>query len=364
MLPVHATGRGAMEATLCNSFSPSDEIAVCCNGRFGEMWGRIASPTACACDASRPSGTPRSIRRGRADADANPRIRGVALAHSDTSTGVANDVQAIARVARARNVLVLVDGVSSIGGMPFAFDDWGVDAAITASQKCLMSSPGLSFAVVSERGRAAIAAARLPHSYWDFADIKRDVTKPKPETPGTPPVHLVLQVAEALRMIHAEGLDAVYARHDKMAGMVRAGAAALGLALAVSGAQRRSATVHWHHAAARAPAHQVRHGLKARGILTAAGVEHYRERRFGYGHMGDIRPADVRRTLDALGAVLQDSRADSTFAARAGSRDVTLQPRIIAGLAQALSPEGWRGTSTRSPRSSPASNRSGRSSSD
>ena len=77
------------------------------------------------------------------------------MAHSDTSTGVANDVAGVARLAQRLGVLVLVDGVSSIGGMPFAFDEWGVDAAFTASQKCLMSSPGLSFVALSDRAVAA-----------------------------------------------------------------------------------------------------------------------------------------------------------------------------------------------------------------
>ena len=280
VLPVHATGRGAMEATLCNLFSPGDEIAVCCNGRFGEMWGRIAEPYGLRVRriAAEWNGEvdPAEVERALTD---NPRIRGIALAHSDTSTGVANDVQAIAQVARARNVLVLIDGVSSIGGMPFAFDDWGVDAAITASQKCLMSAPGLSFAVLSDRAWKANAAARLPRSYWNFANIRRDVTRDKPETPGTPPVHVVLQVAEALRLIHAEGLDAVYRRHAEMSGMAQRGAAALGLGAAVSGAHAPFDDRHGDRAAARVPA--------------AAGARRPQGARNPHGRRPRAVPADV-----------------------------------------------------------------------
>ena len=321
VLPIHASGRGALEATIANLFSAGDEIAVCCNGRFGGLWARIAESLGLVVH--------RIARDWEHDVDPHevdrtlsehPNIRAIALPHSDTSTGVANDVGAVALAARAHDVLVLVDGVSSIGGMPFAFDEWEVDVAVTASQKCLMSAPGLSFAVVSERARTASRAARLPHGYWDFEDIRREVTKPKPETPGTPPVHLVLQVVEALRMIHGEGLDAVYARHDTMARLVRAGAASLGLTLQCPELQRRSTTLTGISLPHELPPDRVRQGLKARGILTAAGLEHHRETAFRIGHMGDIRPDDVRATLDALGAVLQDLRADSTFAARAGSR--------------------------------------------
>ena len=305
VLPVHATGRGAMEATLCNLLSPGDELAICANGRFGEMWGRIAEAYGLRVH--------RVAANWDADIDpdevdrllvARPAIRVVALAHSDTSTGVANDVAAIVRVASARNRLVFVDGVSSIGGMPFAFDDWGVDAAITASQKCLMSSPGLSFVVLSERAWSANRDARLPRSYWNFATIRREVTKSRPETPGTPPVHVVLQVAEALRLIHAEGLDRVFDRHREMADITRQGASALGLSLQCPNLTRYSSTVTALSLPSDRAPQQIRDALKARGILTAGGLEHYQTSAFRIGHMGDIRPADVTLTLAALGDVL------------------------------------------------------------
>ena len=121
-------------------------------------------------------------------------------------------------------------------------------------------------------------------------------------------------------MIHAEGLDAVYGRHDAMAQMVRTGAAALGLTLQCPELQRRSATLTGISLPRDVPPDRVRQGLKGRGILTAAGLEHYRDTAFRIGHMGDIRPDDVRATLDALEAVLQDLRADSAVAERSGSR--------------------------------------------
>jgi aspartate aminotransferase-like enzyme len=319
VLPIHATGRGALEATIANLFSPGDAIAVCCNGRFGGLWARIAESLGVVVHRIATDWEhdvdPQEVDRTLTE---HPHVRAVALPHSDTSTGVANDIRAVAVVARAHDALVLVDGVSSIGGMPFEFDQWEVDVAVTASQKCLMSSPGLAFAVVSERGRYAGRTARLPHSYWDFEDIQREVTKAKPETPGTPPVHLVLQVAEALRMIHAEGLNGVYARHDTMARLVRAGVGSLGLTLQCANLKCRSATVTGISLPPDLPPDRVRQELKARGILTAAALEHYRDTAFRIGHMGDIRPNDVAATVDALGAVLQDLRASSAFAG--GSR--------------------------------------------
>ena len=305
VLPVHATGRGAMEATLCNLFSAGDAILVCANGRFGEMWGKIAESlgivvhrVATEWDSNvDPPEVDRIL-------ETNPKIRAVAMAYGDTSTGVSNNVAAVSRLATARGVLTLVDGVSSIGGMPFLFDEWGIDAAVTASQKCLMSSPGLSFVVLSSRARAAAAVARLPHRYWDLTAIEREVTKPRPETPGTPPVHIVLQVAEALRMIHEEGLEQVLQRHAAMAKMVAQRLSELGLTPQCPSLTRRSSTVSPIALPPSFPPSRVRDGLKARGILTAGALEHYQSSAFRIGHMGDIRPADVERTLDALSEVM------------------------------------------------------------
>jgi len=301
VLPVHATGRGAMEATLCNLLAPGDSIGVCCNGRFGGLWGKLGDSLglrvhriATNWDADVE---PADVERLLAE---HPDIRAVAMAYSDTSTAVANDVAGVARVTRARDVLLLVDGVSSIGGMPFAFDDWGVDAAITASQKCLMSSPGLSFVVLSERARTANAKAGFPRSYWDFAEIRRAVTKARSEPAGTPPIHCVMQVGEALRMIHEEGIETVFRRHAEMAAMVHRGMASLGLEHQCPSLTRRATTVT---AIALPPDHppaQVRDAMRAQGLLVAGALEHFQPTAFRIGHMGDIRPADVERTLDAL----------------------------------------------------------------
>lgn len=305
VLPVHTTGRGALEAAICNLFSPGDVVLACCNGKFAEMWASIAASYGLVV---RRVATDWERNVDAADVDAalaaDPAIRAVALPYGDTSTGVANDVAAVARVARARGVLTFVDGVSSIGGMPFAFDDWGVDVAVTASQKCFMSSPGLAFAVLSDRAWAAMPRATLPRNYWDLAAVRRDITRARPETPGTTPVHLVLQVAEAVRMLHEEGIARVFERHARMAALARDGAAALGLAPQCPGLAERATTLTAIATPPGVTPQAIRDGLKARGILTAAGLDRYRDAAFRIGHMGDIREADVARTITELGDVL------------------------------------------------------------
>jgi aspartate aminotransferase-like enzyme len=290
-----------MEAAICNLFSAGDEIAVCCNGRFGEMWARIAEAyavtvhrLATAWDGDIDVGALEQLFRDR------PSIRAVAITHCDTSTGVRNDVATVCRAAAARGLLTLVDGVSAIGGMPFAFDQWGVDVAITASQKCLMSSPGLAFAAVSDRAWRARAASTLPHGYWDFEEIRQFVSKPRPQPPGTPPVHTTLQVTEALRMMHEEGLDPVYRRHEQMACRVREGVERLGLAMQCPSLKQPATTVTAIALPKGAPPLALRDAMRRRGIETAEALGPYSDTAFRIGHMGDIRMGDVERTMAVL----------------------------------------------------------------
>jgi aspartate aminotransferase-like enzyme len=309
ILPVHSTGRGALEAALTNLCSPGDVAVVCCNGQFGEMWARIAETfgivTRRVCQDWGTAVDPGEIE---AALRAGPKAHAVLLAHCDTSTGALNDVAAVARVARRHGALVMVDGVSSIGGTPFRFDEWDLDVAVTASQKCLMSSPGLSFVALSERAWQARSEASLPRAYFDFEAIRKNLARPNPETPGSTPVHLVAQLNAALGQIHAEGLDRVYARHEELARIARSRAADLGLAPQCSELDRLSPTLTGLRAPEGVSPGFIREQLKTRGILVAKGLGRYEPTSFRIGHMGDIRPADVERTMSALGEIIKHAR--------------------------------------------------------
>jgi aspartate aminotransferase-like enzyme len=308
VMPVHTTGRGAMEAAVANLFCAGDEVAASCNGEFGEMWATIAETYGLVVHRF---ATDWMHNADPQDVDAllkaHPAIRAVFVGYGDTSTGVQNDVAAIASIARAHDALTFVDGVSSIGGMPFRFDDWGIDVAVTASQKCLMSGPGLAFVAMSDRAWAAYERATLPRFYWDFDAIRKIIARPKPETPGTTPVQLVLQVTEALRMLHEEGLPNVWARHSAMAQRAREGAEALGFTLSYPKLTCVSTTVTAISAGTLSPT-TLREGVLARGIRIAVGLGPAKETGFRIGHMGDIRVADVDRTIEALGEVVASLR--------------------------------------------------------
>ena len=301
VLPIHGTGRAAMEGAVLNFFLPGDAVVAVCNGRFGEMWAGFAelhglSVVRVAEDWER-SADPGEVATALR---ANPKARAVLVAHSDTSTGVLNPVAEIASVARDHGSLTLVDGISSIGGVPFSFDRWGLDFAVVSSQKCLMSSPGLALAMVGERAWEAAERGGMPRAYLDFASIRRTLGGPRPETPGTTPVLLVLQLLEAVRLIHEEGMEAVFQRHRAMANRVRFRAAELGYGLQGQGVLERSPTL----TALRVPKGMDPADLRARvreaGIQIAGGLGSYKAESIRIGHMGDIRMEDVERTLAVL----------------------------------------------------------------
>ena len=304
VLPIHATGRGAMEASICNLLSPGDELIACANGRFGEMWARIAVAFGFAVHRVNTEWEPVDLAAIENALNDHPKSKALLLVHSETSTGVLNDVAAIARRARARDVLIMVDCVSSLGGVPVCFDEWDIDIAVTASQKCLMSSPGISFVALSARAWAANENARLPRSYFDFSAIRRALGRPLPQTPGTAPVHLFFQVHEALQMIHEQGLRNVFVRHEEMGSMVRDWASEHGFSLQHPTAQSFTPTL----TALRVPeghdAASVREELKRRGILLARGLGKFESTCIRIGHMGDIQPRDVQQTLDALSEII------------------------------------------------------------
>ncbi|MCZ6916021.1 MAG: alanine--glyoxylate aminotransferase family protein [Gemmatimonadetes bacterium] len=310
VLPVHSTGRGAMEAAIGNLFSPGDELLACCNGKFGAMWASIAESYGVVVHRISiewsQSVDPADIH---AAFEHHPEISAVAVTHCDTATGVLNNVAMVCEIARKHDALAMIDGVSAVGGVPFAFDAWDADVAVTATQKCLMCSPGLSFVALSNRAWKATERATLPRSYWNFQAIRETLNAADAETPGTAPVHLVLQAQEALATVLAEGLDDVFMRHESMARAVADWAAARGLAQQCPDLRRFSPTLTVLAVPPEIDPRAIKKAMRERGILIAAGLGPYRDSAFRLGHMGDIRLADVRRTLEALDAVLTDLRA-------------------------------------------------------
>ncbi len=318
LLPVHTTGRGGMEAAIANLLCPGDEVIACCNGKFGEMWATLAESYGVVvhrvCTMWERGTDAAEVEQALTD---HPRARAVTVAYTDTSTGVQNDVKAVLALTRERGVLGMVDGISSFGGVPFQFDAWGADVAVTASQKCLMASPGVSFVAVSARAWTAYERGSLPRNYWDLGEARKVYAKAQPETTGTAPVHIYLQLAASLALIHQEGLANVFARHEELGRLTRELAARMGLELLFPRLEKQSPTLTALHAPDGITPKSIRDAMRQRGILLAGGLGAYTGTSFRIGHLGDIRVADVRRTCTELAAVLAELSSGATSAASA-----------------------------------------------
>ena len=307
VLMVHTSGRGAMEGALRNLFAPGEKILCICNGKFGEMFANIAK--ACDLEVQRMFEDwlqPVNLEQIDAALKSDPLIKGVTVIHSDTSIAIANPIADIGRIVRRHDRLLIVDCISSLGAMEFKLDEWQVDAAITASQKGLMSPAGVSFVAINNRGWAAVEKGAKPDYYVNFKNIKKYYDE-KRETPGSTPVSLVASVNEALEMIFEEGLENVYHRHAVVSQTIKNSLQAMGLTLLPEGDVDRSHSV---------TVFKVPNGIKpatiremARDkygilILMAAGHFEFNETAMRIGHLGLITAREALLVISALEVIL------------------------------------------------------------
>ena len=229
-----ASGTGAWEAALANALSPGDRVLMAETGHFATLWRGIAlrlglEPTFLPGDWRHPVDAA-AVEAQLAD-DAGHRIKAVCVVHNETSTGVTSDIAAVRRAIDAARhpALLMVDTISSLASIDYRHDEWGVDVTVGASQKGLMLPPGLSLNAVSGKARAAAEGATLPRSYWEWWPIVE--ANAKGLFPYTPPTNLLYGLREALRMLDAEGMPGVFARHDRHAEATRRAARAWGLDL-------------------------------------------------------------------------------------------------------------------------------------
>ena len=219
-----ANGHGAWEATLTNVLSKGDKILVLESGRFAIGWGDNASRMGVEVEVLKGD-MRRAVRpdevEARLRADKEGSIKAVLVAQIDTASGVVNDIGAIGKAIRAagHKALLMVDAVASLGCMPFEMDAWGVDVAMSGSQKGMMTPPGLGFVVASDRAREVHKTAGLRTPYWDWTE--REGPQHYQKYAGTPPEHLLFGLRQALDMLFEEGLDNVHRRHALLAEAVR-----------------------------------------------------------------------------------------------------------------------------------------------
>jgi aspartate aminotransferase-like enzyme len=227
---------------------------------------------------------------------------------------VQNPIGPICAIANKYGCLKLVDTISSLGAVPFEFDEWGVDAAVTASQKCLMSPTGLAFVALSEKALHVMKNATLPKYYLDFKKILDFLKRPRPETPGSTPVSLMLAVHEGTRMIMEEGFEQVCKRHERVAQAIRQAFIALGCELFPRRVVKRCSTCSAVTLPNDVLASDVKNVmLKDYGIVATGGLgplPEDKERVMRFGHMGNFHAREATTLVSVFGAVLNSLRCD------------------------------------------------------
>jgi aspartate aminotransferase-like enzyme len=300
-----SSGTGGLESAAANLFSPGDRVVVPVAGYFGERFAKIGQ--AFGLDVRRidsewgTAAKPQEL----ADALAEAPTKGVLAQHSETSTGVIHDIEALGKVTKDAGALFVVDVISSLGAVPYRGDAWGVDVAVGGSQKALGATPGIAFVSVSEAAWAATREAKNPRFYFDWAAYKQSYDLPDPESPWTPAISLMLGLREALRLFQDEGQDAVLERHRILAEATKEGVRALGLDLDGEHPERG-----WAVTAVRAPEGIDGNELVARirkdhGIILAPGQGPLKGKVFRIGHLGHYDRFDIVRCLAALELTLE-----------------------------------------------------------
>jgi alanine-glyoxylate transaminase / serine-glyoxylate transaminase / serine-pyruvate transaminase len=303
-----ANGHGAWEAALTNVLSKGDRVLVLESGRFALGWGDAAAGLGAEVEvlkghwrrAVRPDEVEARLREDKAG-----KIKAILAVQIDTASGAANDIAAIGRAIKAarHDALFMVDAVASLGCVPFEMDAWGVDVAVSGSQKGLMTPPGLGFVAAGPRAREAHARADLRTPYWDWT--ARDGNIHYQKYAGTPPEHLMFALRQALDMLFEEGLDNVFLRHRLLAEAVRRAIAvwsqgqAFGFNIAEPEERSDTVTTVLMNDGAD-PRRLVEYCDKKCGVVLGIGIGELSGKAFRIAHMGHVNAPMILGTLGVV----------------------------------------------------------------
>jgi len=297
-----ASGTGAMEAAVANLLSPQDTALTVQGGKFGERWTEICKSYGINTEIIDVEWG-RAVEPGEIEKrlKANPKIKAVFTTLCETSTGVVNDIEAIGKVVKDTEAVLVVDAISGLGAIDLPTDAWFCDVVVSGSQKGLMLPPGLGFISVSQKAWQLVEDSRCPKYYFDLKEAKKALDKT--DTPFTPAITLIIALCESLKMIKQDGLENVFLRHKKMADATRAAARALGLELFAPTAASDVVT------AVKVPGgidgeKLVKTMRDTYGVTIAGGQAELKSKVFRIAHMGFIEELDIITGISCLEKVL------------------------------------------------------------
>jgi len=287
-----ATGTGAWEAAITNTLSLGDTVLAARHGMFSHRWIDLCSRHGLdvrVIEEEWGHGAPSAQFEKALKADRQHTIRTVLVTHNETSTGVRSDIAAVRRALDAANhpAMLFVDGISSIASMDFRMDEWGVDIAITGSQKGFMLPAGLAILGISPKAKEAMTAAKCSRCFFDFRDMLR--SNEHGGFPYTPPVNLIRGLDASIRMLEAEGLENVFERHFRIAKGIREAVAAWGLGLCAKQPRLYSDTVSTIVTPQGFDATRfVNHAASKYGVAFGVGLGEIAGKVFRIGHLGSM----------------------------------------------------------------------------
>lgn len=307
VLALCLSGTGAMEAAIINFLSPGDRVLVGSNGKFGDRWAQMSQVFGLEVDTIAAEwGQPLDTEafRTRLEADTDKQIKAVIVTHSETSTGVLNDLKTINRHVKSHGrCLIIVDAVTSLGAVNIPIDEWDLDVVASGAQKGYMVPPGLGFVCVGPKAWEAYETAKIPRFYLDLGKYKKATDKNS--TPFTPPINLMFGLQAALQMMKEEGLENIFARHGRLTKATREAVKALGLPLFAP--DENASTAVTAIAPTAVEADQVRAVMKKRfDIALAGGQDHMKGKLFRIGHLGFVSDRDILAAIAALEASLRE----------------------------------------------------------
>ena len=309
-----STGTGGWETALTNTLSAGDGVLAARNGMFSYRWIDMCQRHGLdvrIVETPWGHGIPADKYEEILNADKDHKIKVVLATHNETATGVKSDIAAIRRALDSANhpALLFVDGVSSIASMDFRFDDWGVDVAVTGSQKGFMLPAGLAIVGFSDKAMQASKSANLPRTFFDIGDMESGYANSG--FPYTPPVGLMNGLKLSIDMLQDEGLDAVFARHHRIAEGVRRAVSAWGLELCAVSPDLYSDTVSAIHTPEGFNATDVvTHAASKYGMAFGVGLGEVAGKVFRIGHLGSLTDAMMLSGLGVAEMVMVDLGLD------------------------------------------------------
>ena len=305
VLTITGSGTAAMEAGIINTLSKGDQVICGDNGKFGERWVKVAKAYGLDVKVIKadwgqqldPDEFKRILER-----DTDKKIKAVILTHSETSTGVINDLQAINNeVKNHGKAITIADCVTSLGACNIPMDDWGIDVIASGSQKGYMIPPGLSFVAMSKRAWEANSKSDLPKFYLDLNQYLK--TANKNSNPFTPAINLYFALEESLTMMQNEGLNNIFSRHARHQKATQEGIKAMGLNLFAKEEFGSPAITAVHPE--NIDAESIRKSIKNNfDILLAGGQDHLKGKIFRIGHLGFVNDRDIISVISALESTL------------------------------------------------------------